>query len=221
VTMFRKVAPEEVNRKLLHGLVVILPLGIFYAPTLFELDRTAMAALVFVLLLISIFVEVLRQRNVYFGEWFHITFGSMLRTEERNHLTGATYVVGATFLCAWMSTASETMAACSCLALTLFILGDAVAALVGKSIGRIRIGEKTLEGAVGCFVLCLVLAYWVFPRLPGFLDAWGGGLSWMHAIVVGSSVALLELFPVKLGHLQLNDNLYVPVLVTMIAYAVC
>ena len=54
MTMFRKVAPEEVNRKLLHGLVVILPLGIFYAPTLFELDRTAMAALVFVLLLISI-----------------------------------------------------------------------------------------------------------------------------------------------------------------------
>ena len=46
MTMFRKVAPEEVNRKLLHGLVVILPLGIFYAPTLFELDRTAMAALV-------------------------------------------------------------------------------------------------------------------------------------------------------------------------------
>ena len=219
--MFRKVAPEEVNRKLLHGLVIILPLGVFYVPVLFEFDRNAIAVLVFSLLLISIFFEVLRQRSVCFGEWFYATFGSMLRAEEKKHLTGATYVAAATFFCAWMSTISETMAACSCLALTLFILGDAVAALAGKSIGRIRIGKKTLEGAIGCFLLCLVLAYWVFPKLPRFLDAWGGELSLLHAIVIASSVAVLELFPVKLGHLKLNDNLYVPVLVTIIAYTVC
>lgn len=219
--MFRKVAPEEVNRKLLHGLVIILPLGVFYGPTLIELDRNALAVLSFALFLLALFFEVLRQRNVCFGEWFLATFGSLLRVEEKNHLTGATYVAAATFLCAWMSTISETMAASACLALTLFILGDAIAALAGKSIGRIKIGKKTLEGAIGCFMLCFVLTYWVFPKLPGFLDAWGGGLSLMHAVVIGSAVALLELFPVKFGQLQLNDNLYVPVLVTLIAYAVC
>ena len=36
-------------------------------------------------------------------------------------------------------------------ALFFLFLGDAAAALVGKSMGRIRIGEKTLEGALGCF----------------------------------------------------------------------
>ena len=109
------------------------------------------------MLLISIFFEVLRQRSVCFGEWFNTTFGSMLRAEEKKLLTGATYVVTATFFCAWMSTINETMAACSCIALTLFILGDAVAALAGKSIGRIRIGENT-EGALAVF--CSV---WFLP----------------------------------------------------------
>ena len=95
--MFRKVAPEEVKRKLLHGLVIILPLRVFYVPFLFEFDRNAIAFLVFSLLLISIFFEVLRQRSVCFGEWFNTTFGSMLRAEEKKLLTGATYVVTATF----------------------------------------------------------------------------------------------------------------------------
>ena len=54
-----------------------------------------------------------------------------------------------------------------------------------------------------------------------FLNAWGGELTWEQAIVIASSVAVLELFPVKLGHLKLNDNLYVPILVTIIAYTIC
>ena len=146
--------------------------------------------------------------------------GSMLRVEERSRLTGATYMAGATFLCALTSTLNEKFAACSCLSLTLFILGDAVAALIGKSMGRIRVGEKTLEGTIACFLLCLCLGYLIFPYLPGFLEKWGGAISLTQATIVGISIALLELFPIKIKQWQLNDNLYVPVLVAYIAYLI-
>jgi dolichol kinase len=219
--MFNSVPSEEVYRKLLHGFAIVLPLGVFYGPDIFAVERSFFLFLSLGMLLYSLLTEFIRFRYPPFGRWFFATFGSMLREEEKKQISGATYMAGATFLCAWLSTISESFAACSCLSLTLFILGDAVAALAGKSIGRIRIGKKTLEGAIACFLLCMVLAYWVFPKFPRFLDAWGGELSLIHAIVIGSSVAVLELFPVKLGHLKLNDNLYVPVLVTIIAYTVC
>lgn len=219
--MFKSVPSEEVYRKLLHGFAMVLPLGVFYGPSIFAVERSFFLFLSLGMLLYSLLTEFIRFRYPPFGRWFFATFGSMLREEEKIQISGATYMAGATFLCAWLSTISEIFAACSFLSLTLFILGDAAAALAGKSIGRIRVGKKTLEGAIACFLLCMVLAYWVFPKFPRFLDAWGGELSLIHAIVIGSSVAVLELFPVKLGHLKLNDNLYVPVLVTIIAYTVC
>ena len=74
-----------------------------------------------------------------------------------------------------------------------------------------------MEGAIGCFILCILLAYWAFPMLPLFLFKWGGELSFFQASIVGLSIALLELFPAKLGRFKLNDNLYVPVVVTYIS----
>ena len=122
----------------------------------------------------SLAIEAARFRNSAFAKWYFDTFGSMLREEEKNKLTGATYVAAATFFCAWLSVIDEKMAASACMGLILFILGDAAAALVGKSIGSIRIGEKTLEGAVGCFLICLGLAFFAIPQLPGFVNKWGG-----------------------------------------------
>ena len=91
------------------------------------------------------------------------------------------------------------------------------AALVGKAMGRIRIGKKTLEGAIACFLLCVVLAYWVFPILPDFLEKWGGVFYFWQAACVALMISVLELFPVQTGKVRWNDNLYVPVVVTFIA----
>ena len=219
--MLKPLPREEVNRKLLHGLVVIFPLGVFYGPHLFSLEYSSLALVTFLLLVFSSVVELLRLKNDSFGQWFYSTFGSMLREEERKNFTGATYVAGAIFLCAWMSTISPKFSACACFSLTLFILGDAAAALIGKSLGRISIGKKTVEGAVGCFIVSFLFAYFAFPQLPNFLEKWGGEMSFFQACVVGLSISLLELFPAKIGRFKLNDNLYVPVLVTYIAFFIC
>ena len=216
--MHKLVPREEVNRKILHLYVVILPLFVFYGPTISGISPVSIIWITLVLLFLSIAVEILRVRNVVFGKYFCRYLGTMLRDEEKTRFTGATYVLASTFLCAFFSSISDGLAACSCIALIIFILGDAIAALAGKSIGRIRIGQKTLEGAIACFVLSSLLAYWLFPQLPGFSEKWGGAVTILQALSLGFFVALLELFPIKFGKMILNDNLYVPVILTFIAF---
>lgn len=210
--------PEEINRKLLHGLGVVLPAGIFYGPDLLNVERPMVTFIIGGLFAVSLLIEALRLRNPAFGGLFNKCFGSMLRADEASTLTGATYVLGGSFLCSLIALQGAAAAAAAFLALALFILGDAAAALVGKAIGRIRIGDKTLEGALGCFALCAFLSCFVFPRLPEFLVVWGE-LSLLHALLLSALVAILELFPIRLGRLTLNDNLYVPVVVTFAALA--
>ena len=140
-----------------------------------------------------------------------------MREVEAKQLTGATYVLAGSVICSMFSLYSESAAAAAFLGLTLFILGDAVAALVGKAFGRIRIGNKTVEGALGCYFFCFLIAALVFPKLPAFLATWGGQLSIIHIIGISASVALLELFPIRIGKVVLNDNLYVPAAVSFFA----
>ena len=210
---------EEINRKLLHGLAVILPVSMFYWPVLLESSRAIFSLILLLLFTISLVVEFARLKNNQFSRLFFTLFGSMLRKEESRQLTGATYVLAGSVFCSLISLSSDSAAAASFLGLTLFILGDAVAALVGKGIGRIKVGHKTIEGAVGCFLFCILLTTFVFPELPGFLADWGGDLTGIQIIAISASVSILEFFPIKSRSFVLNDNLYVPALASLIALA--
>ena len=150
-----------------------------------------------------------------FRAWFFNLFGSMMRSQEETQLTGATYIMAGSFICSWISLSSDAFAASALISLSLFVLGDAAAALCGKAFGRVKVGDKTLEGAVGCFLLCFLLTF-LFPYLPSFLSKWGGDFTWMHIILFPLGIALLELFPIKLGRLTLNDNLYIPAVISLL-----
>ena len=208
---------EEINRKLLHVFAVVLPVCIYYGPNFFEVERIWACILALGLTVFSIFVECARWNHGRFGVWFLRYFSSMLRKEEERQVTGATYLMSGSAICSLISLYSEAAAACVFLGLTFFILGDAVAALVGKAIGRIKIGEKTLEGSIGCCLVCALLAFSVFPNLPGFLGDWGGELSLVQVLVLSATVSLLELVPVRLWGLVINDNLYVPAVTSAVA----
>ena len=45
------------------------------------------------------------------------------------------------------------------LALLFMSVGDTVAALVGQQFGKIKIGDKTIEGFAGAFFSCLAISY--------------------------------------------------------------
>ncbi len=202
-------AREEINRKLLHILSgSLIPLGIFYLPELPGADWRLPAVILGSMLVVSVAVELARFRVPAIQRLFYAVAGPAMRSDENRRLTGATYIYASSFLCAVVFAHRPDIA---CMALSAFVLGDAAAAIVGQSFGRIKIGKKSLEGTLACFATCMVLFYGVFPFLPGLMTPWGGAMPVLVALVASVTTAVLELFPVRITRrLTVNDNLVVP-----------
>lgn len=201
---------QEINRKLLHLFALVMPAGIFYLPKIDGVARWLPAVTLLVVFVGSVIIERLRFRYPAVQKLFHQSFGSMLRSEEKEKVTGSTYIIGAALIC---SVVFYSQPHISFMTLTMFILGDAVAALVGLSIGRIKIGKKSLEGTLACFALSLLLLKGVFPHVPLLLDVWGGRMPAAIAVAGALSVALFELIPLRVApRFTINDNLAVPVI---------
>jgi len=204
----------EINRKLLHiGSGTLIPAFIFYMPA-YTGQKWIAPVVLGVCWLGSVVVELLRFRNPWVQALFMKSAGSMLRESERKSFTGSTHLFGAALVCSVIFIQTPAIAA---MVLSAFILGDAIAAIVGLSIGKIKIGKKSLEGTLACFVLCFVLFVFVFPLVPGLLQSYGGSLSLPVALLGSFAIALLELVPVRLSRtFTVNDNFIVPVLTGLI-----
>ena len=72
--MKNELTKEEINRKLLHGLAVVLPVGIFYGPDLFNVSRVFACFLIGFLFATSLAIEIMRLNHRAFGGWFHRFF---------------------------------------------------------------------------------------------------------------------------------------------------
>jgi len=212
-----KLRKEEIQRKILHFIFgTIMPLGIFYLPQFavpvgWKYAPWTLAPVILAAFLLGfILTETIRLQVQVAHKLFSRYFGSMLRVEESNTATGATYINAAGLIC---SIVFKNQPAVACMVLSTFIWGDAVAALVGQSIGRIKIGKKSLEGSLGCFAMSMVLYMVVFPFVPDLLDAFGGKTPLLFAIVGSMCVTVFELIPLRITpHLVINDNLFVPVI---------
>lgn len=201
---------EEIRRKLLHFFALIMPFAIFYAPQL-SLPKYLVAVVLFVLFSLSVIVELLRFKVPLIQKIVLKLFGSMMRKEEHAVISGWTWVIGAAFLCSVLFRNNPSI---SLISLSLFIIGDAVAALVGIGVGRIRIGKKTLEGSIACLFVCLLMFYTVFPLVPGLMSYPGlkrfpGSIIWITSIII----TLFELIPLRITkRIIINDNLAVPII---------
>lgn len=204
------IAREEINRKLLHIVSGCgIPAGILYIPLIPGAPNFLPVLILGLLLVISLLLEIIRFKFPGFQKTYFSLAGSMLRPEEDKKITGATFIFASAFLCALIFCSRPDISA---IVLNLFILGDAVAAVVGLSVGRIKIGKKSLEGSLACFCLCFLLFYCLYPHVPLLLDNWGGRAPLVLVFAVSLSITVLELFPLKLTQtVTVNDNLYVPV----------
>jgi dolichol kinase len=205
------ISKEEISRKLLHLFALLMPIGIFYAPY-WSFPWFLVPAILFVLFISSVTIEMLRFKIPSIQKVVLFFFGHMMRKEEHFVVSGWTWVIGAAFLC---SVLFKERPHISFIALTLFILGDAMAALIGISAGRIKIGKKTLEGSIACFITCIILFFIVFPYVPGLFESLGSkkGLSVISIILTSVAVTFFELIPLKITHkITINDNLGVPVI---------
>lgn len=206
---------EEINRKLLHIFSgTLIPAGIFYIPMLDGYTALTPVIVLGFLALGSILLEYLRFHNAAVQKYFSALGSAMLRKSEKNSFTGSTYIFMSAFLC---SVIFFNHAHIAFIALSLFILGDAIAAIVGISVGRIKIGKKSLEGSAACFFLGLLLFFFVYPRVPLLLDSWHGSVPWPLIFIASFSNTIFELFPVNFGKkISINDNLSVPLITGMV-----
>ncbi len=218
-----KLTREEILRKVLHLFFgVIIPAGILYIPLMplvvshsGKMIRPWMYPTMILagFTLILFVVELARFRLGWVQKIFSALFGTVLRREESVKMTGATYIAFSSLICSVIFMYRPDI---SSMVISTFLWGDGAAALVGISIGKIRVGKKTIEGSAACFILCMIMFFGLFPYVPLLYDRWGGALPLMIGLVASFCIMALELFPLRLSRFTVNDNLYVPALTGMV-----
>jgi dolichol kinase len=177
--------PAEIKRKAIHLSSIAIPLGYYLTPDAWRpiWERGLLA-----LVILSLAIEVFRLNHPRTRYIFRHFFGELIRSHEEVSLLGSTYLLIACLLTIHLF--AKPIAA---LALSFLILGDTFAAIVGKSVGRVRLFGKTLEGTLACFAVCFALTLFV-REIP------------VPVGLVGALIAtVFELLPIPL-----DDNFRIP-----------
>ena len=175
----------ELKRKSIHLSSIAIPVAYYVTPDAWQrhFERGLLA-----LVILSLAIEVFRLNHPRTRHVFRHFFGELIRNHEEASLLGSTYLLMACLLSIHLFPKPVAV-----LALSFLILGDTVAAIVGKWIGRTRLFGKTLEGSLACFLVCFALTRAV-PEVP------------VTVAIVGAVVAtIFELLPVPL-----DDNFRIP-----------
>ena len=183
---------SELKRKFLHLLALIIPLCI----TLLGKEKSLW--ILIPLSTLALIIEVARVRIHSIARLIYAIAGPIMRAEEKPALGAPIVINGASWVvisATLLTIIFPVYIACS--ALSMFMLGDAAAALIGRKFGKNHWprSPKTLEGSLAFFVvagLTLVL----FNIMP-----------WYFALLVSGIAMLLEVIP-----LPVNDNVRVPIL---------
>ena len=173
----------EIRRKLVHLISLSIPIG--YALT----SRATALSVLIPLSLAFLLVDVLRHVHPGTASLFRrYFFGIVLREKEENTLMGSTYFLLSSTLVILLF--PRTIAIVS---LLILVISDTCAAWVGKTVGRVHLLGKTLEGSLAFLVSGLLIVS-VYPGLNRF----AGGLG-----VLGAT--LVELLPIRV-----DDNFSIP-----------
>ena len=179
------VLAAELKRKTIHLASLAIPVGYYLTPDAWTRDweRALLAAVI-----LSLAIEIFRINHPRTRNMFRHFFGELLRNHEDASLLGSTYLLIACLLSIHLFAKPVAV-----LALSFLIVGDTVAAIVGKSFGRVRLFGKTLEGSMACRVVCFAITRFL-PEVP------------FHVAIVGAVVAtIFELLPIPL-----DDNFRIP-----------
>jgi glycerol-3-phosphate acyltransferase PlsY len=176
---------STLKRKFLRPLAAVFPLGL-----LFNLKWIVLIVIgvVFLIFLAMEIIKFLRPKFKYFLLKY--------KAKEKRRISSMTlflFSAGLTILIF-----DKYIAA---MVLFFLVFGDLAAWALGKSFGKIKILDKSLEGSIACFLVCALIAF-IFFKLFGFSLLIG---------LIGAFVAsLVELSPIQ------EDNLAVPVITAII-----
>jgi dolichol kinase len=182
---------REVWRKLLHLFALSIPIGYQFV------SRGVAFAVVFFCFLVSLLVDLARFRGWPIQRIWHPIVAPIVRPKESRNFTGASFIL----LSGWLCPLLFSLPAATLGMLTI-ILGDTVAALVGRRWGRHRtIGNRSVEGSAA-FLAAAIVASACTPGLP---------------LAIGLSAAPLAA-AVEMLSTRVDDNLSVPLIVGLYAH---
>ncbi|HUF29164.1 MAG TPA: hypothetical protein VMM77_00775 [Gemmatimonadaceae bacterium] len=185
---------HELARKAIHLLAASVPIA--YAA---EVSREALTWVLAAAVVIAVSVEVARRRLPAVQRMLDRTVGGLFRPHEHAGVTGATWLILALLVAIAVLPRPAAIATMWAAA-----VGDPAAALVGRSMGRMRMhpSGKSLEGLLACLATT-ALGAWLVAGLPAIV-----------ALLAGTAAAIGE-WPRS----TLDDNIRITVAVgaTLIA----
>ena len=189
---------KELLRKAIHLSSLWIPAAIYFMPKI---------VLIPILVIILTGNIILEYGNFKKYSWARKSFGVLffrtLRNKEMSRenfqFTGAIYVLTSAILC--LCFFGKEIA---CIALTVMLICDSVAALIGRSVGKVKIYKnKTLEGTLAFFIMALLINLLFWPLYPFTIKS-------LIACLVAT---LAELYEDKI---EIDDNLSVPMFFSVV-----
>lgn len=184
----------ELARKALHLLTAALPLA-WVAGTV---TTAQLRAVLTSAVLVALTIELLRRNSAAVGRQFMAMVGPLLRGHETQALTGATWLAIAMTAVVWVAPERAAVAA-----LWAAAVGDASAAIVGRSVAALRNapqGKKSWVGSLAAVVSTAIGCHLLAQA------------SWPVAFGLGAVAAIAE-YPRR----PLDDNLRVATAVAVAA----
>lgn len=143
--------------------------------------------------------DYLRLEIKSFRIFFKSIFGEMIKKEEQNFFTGATWVCISAFLLALFFPRNVAV-----VSLLFLSLSDNFASIVGKLFGKIKLlKNKTLEGSLAFLIVSFIIALFIKE------------LSIQEKILISFFASFVELFSGTI-----DDNFTVPLLTATLLYLI-
>ncbi len=192
---------RELTRKALHLIFAAVPLSLTAG-----VPRLVVLALLSGMLAVAVAIEITRARVAAVAVVFTRTVGPLLRQEENDRWTGATWLILVCLAAVWVLPVPGAIAVTWAAA-----VGDASAALVGIPLGGRLIPTsrhgKSVEGSAACFLVTFFGAYQLAGlsvRLALILAAAATVAEWPRSVVddnvrVGAATTAVFLIAKMLG----------------------
>src|SRR5262245_32927102 len=125
---------DEAGRKAIHLSFILLPLELLHQVLPWPRGRGQWRIVLVTVVATAIVIDVIRVHEPRVRQFFKTFFGGMIRDHERTTLLGSTYLLLATLLAIEIFPLPIAAAA-----IGFTVLGDGLAAVVGKAWGRTRV----------------------------------------------------------------------------------
>ena len=183
---------DELVRKLIHLTSLLIPIIYYFIP------RTSAAIILGALSLFAISLDLARYLSPQIGSVFYKIFGFLLRRhevdEEKRNLNGATYVLISALISVLIFPKVIFITAFS-----MLIIGDTLAALIGRKFGKHKLLFKSLEGTLAFFVGSSIVVLFT-PKVGNFPEEF----------IIGFIGAFIGAIVENVSSHYVDDNLSIP-----------